>query len=120
MQERLKEMQDLLERANALDHEFDTWKSIPLRVAKASLDYAELKADLAARLKASNKLSFSGPTPWYEAVYNAGIRNAHSAMVARSGTGPNLPKWHSAVQSLQSELSYYITRLEKVPATAQA
>lgn len=113
MHERIAEMRELLERANALDCEYDSWKNDPNRVEQAAISYAELKKHLAARLKTSNSLRFDGPTPWYEAAYNAGIRNAHIAMVARSGIGPNTPKWHSAVQSLQSELSYYLNKLEK-------
>lgn len=118
MHERIAEMRELLERANALDYEYDDWKDDPNRVEQAAIAYAELKQHLAARLKASDSLRFDGPTPWYEAAYNAGIRHAHVAMVARAGSGPNAPKWHSAVHALQNELEYYLRKLESGVVTA--
>lgn len=113
MQARIIEMRELLQRAEALDAGFQDWQDNAVKMEQASSDYASLKAHIAQRMKDFNRLRFDGPMPWYEAAYDAGIRHAHQAMVARAGAGPKTPKWHTAVQALQSELGYYLNKLEK-------
>lgn len=112
MQARINEMRELLRRASSLDSSWMDWQDDPVKTAQAVTDYANLKDDLAQRIKAFNRLKFAGATPWYEVAYDAGIRHAHQAMVARAGSGPKLPKWHTAVQTLRHELEYYLNKLE--------
>lgn len=113
MRERILEMRDLLQRAKNLDAGFDVWQTEPARIDQAMVDYAALKEELSQRMAAFNRLKFEGITPWFEAAYDAGIRHAHQAMIARSNASPKNPKWHIAVQAVQNELSYYLAKLEK-------
>ena len=120
MQSRIAEMRDLSQRAKTL-HSIGVQGLSDHAAEQQAIDmYRELKDDLALRMKAFNRLRFGGTTPWYELAYDAGIRHAHQAMIARSGSSPKNPKWHTAAQALESELDYYLDKLEKGVAGSTA
>lgn len=113
MESRIAEMRDLLVRVRAIDELGTASFGDALAEQQAIHLYKEMKEDLALRMKAFNRLRFDGVAPWFELAYDAGIRHAHQAMIARAGSSPKNPKWHTAVQALASELEYYLAKLEK-------
>ena len=79
----------------------------------AIIVYAQLKGDLADRMKQLERVKSEDSMPWFEIAFIGAIRNAHIAMKSPTNTSPRNPGWASSVAALRFEIDYYLDKLER-------
>lgn len=113
-----EELRQIKAKAEALHMLGRRGTSDSLAEREAINAYAQLKSDLADRLKQLDRVKIEDPKAWFEAAFRGAIRHAHSAMKSPTNTSPRNPGWATSVAALRFEIDYYLEKLEKGPEQA--
>lgn len=111
--ERAAELRHFKSRADALSVLGKKAQSSGLFERQATTAYSALKKDLLARKKLQKRLKGHQAETWFEALFQAAMSKAYSAMRSPTHTRPANARWTNSVADLQYEIDYHLKKFEK-------